>query len=106
MEKDYPVANLISGWSWQVMLFDCFVLIVVVVETPSALLDSDRSSVPPTYIYVVEVVVRDATGNILPQGSCQFVSGGTVDHGTPNSPLYDWRNGARRGGGVGEVELV
>jgi hypothetical protein len=66
MEKEYPAANLISGWSRHIMFPDCSVLAVVVIETPSALFDGNRPSVSPIYINVIEVVVGGATRNILP----------------------------------------
>jgi hypothetical protein len=89
MEKKYPAANFISGRSRKVVLPDRFVLIGVVVETPSPILNCDSASVAPININVVEVVIGDATGNILPQGGRKFVSGSAINHGTPNLWLCD-----------------
>jgi hypothetical protein len=66
MEKQYPAADLISGWPGKIMVADCLMLVGVVVETPSTFLDSNSTSVALINFNVVEVVVGDATRNILP----------------------------------------
>jgi hypothetical protein len=95
VEKEYPSANLIPGWSRQIMLPNCSVRVVVVVKAPSTLFDGDGTSIPPIDINVVEVIICDAAGYILPYGGRKSVSGWTVNHGMPNVKLRGARSASR-----------
>lgn len=80
VKKEYPSANLIPVWPRKVVLPYCQMLMGVVIKTPSPLFDRHCPFVLPIHFNVIQVVVRDATRNILPQSRRQSVSGWTMDH--------------------------